>query len=118
MFFIDGMTISLSIGDTGAVKVTASGHTFASNDRAIFTVKGGDGTVLIEAEHELDANGAFVHYFLNNDTDRASAGNYRWDVRYVINPYRDTNGRIVNGDQVITPFLPQTFTLLGVVGDV
>lgn len=117
MFSVEGMHISLSVGDTGAVKITETGHTFTSGDKAIFTVRGGDGTAVIEEPHDIEADGSFVQYFLNNDTDRFAPGNYTWDVRYVINPYYEGE-RITSGDQVITPFLPQPFTLLSVVGRV
>ena len=117
MFSVDGTTISLSVGDTGAIEFTSTGYTFASEDRAIFTIRTATGVAVIEEEHEL-TDGAFTQYFHNSDTDGYAAANYTWDVRYVINPYRDSNGKIVDGDQVITPMTPQTLTLLPVVGDV
>lgn len=117
MFNVTGMTIELSVGDTGAIDFTSTGYTFASEDRAIFTVRTINGVEIIEEEHEL-TDGAFTQYFTNSDTDTYTAGNYLWDVRFVINPYRDGNGKIVDGDQVITPMTPQTLTLLPVVGEV
>ena len=64
-------------------------------------------------------NNQFVVVFRNPDTDQLTAGtNYSWDVRYIINPYYDESGRIVNGDQVLTPTTPQSMNLLSVVGDV
>jgi hypothetical protein len=71
----------------------------------------------MEKVSEMQDN-AFVVYFQNGDTDGLASGSYTWDVRYIIHPYYDDSGRIVNGNQVITPKEPQSLTLLVVVGDV
>lgn len=124
MFSVDPVTyeIKLSVGDTGAVKITASGYTFESTDRALFTVKDTTGAVVLERVYELTdsnlENGVFIVNFANADTDSLQPGGYSWDVRYVLNPYYDTTGRIISGDQVITPMEALTLTLLPVVGEV
>lgn len=121
-----GYSIQLSRGDTGAIRFTADAkyrdteepYTFGSNDRAVFSIKDRNGTVVKEKVSEI-VNNQFVVVFRNPDTDQLTAGtNYSWDVRYVINPYYDESGRIVNGDQVLTPTTPQNMNLLSVVGDV
>lgn len=117
MFRVSGMLIEISVGDTGAVEFPVTGYTFSSDDRAVFTVRTNSGTEMIETEHEL-TSGTFTQYFHNSDTDGYSAGDYNWDVRFVINPYRNQSGRIVDGDQVITPMEPATFKLLPVVGNI
>ena len=123
MYNVDGYTINLSRGDTGALKISATAtlegepFTFGSDDRALFSIKNNIGEVVKEKVAEMTDN-AFTVYFLNADTDSLSPGTYQWDVRYIINPYYDANGRIVDGDQVITPKEPQTLQLLTVVGDV
>lgn len=122
MFSIDDTTISLSVGDTAAFTITATGYTFEAADRALFTVKDGSGGVVLEriyplADEEV-GNGVFVVQLSNSDTDTLTPGGYSWDVRYVINPYYDESGRIVSGDQVITPKAAMTLTLLPVVGEV
>ena len=61
---------------------------------------------------------SFVVYFLNADTDSLAPGAFSWDVRYIIHPYYDSEGKIIDGDQVITPKTPMNMTLLTVVGDV
>lgn len=122
MFSADGYTISLSRGDTGAIKIkavaTKNGEpfTFGSDDRALFSIKNAQGEILKEKVAEL-TNNEFTVYFLNSDTDKLSPGSYSWDVRYVINPYYQ-NGRIVDGDQVITPKEPLSINILTVVGDI
>ena len=60
----------------------------------------------------------FVVVFFNSDTDTLQPGNFSWDVRYVINPYYDEYGNLVDGDQVITPNVPMGMQLLTVVGEI
>lgn len=122
MFSVEGYNINLSRGDTGAMKVKATAtlngepFTFGADDRALFSIKNGQGEVVKEKVAAMDDN-EFTVYFLNADTDNLSPGSYSWDVRYVIHPYY-LNGRIVDGDQVITPKEPQSMQLLTVVGDI
>lgn len=117
MFSIEGTKISLSRGDTGSFTITAEGYEFAEEDRALFSVKSVSGAIVIQRVYEL-TDGAFRVDFYNQDTDTLSPGAYTWDVRYVIHPYYDGEGTIVNGDQVITPNQPMNMTLLAVVGNV
>ena len=123
MFNVDGYNISLSRGDTGGIRVVAEAtlagepFTFGADDRALFSIKNSQGEVVKEKIAAMTDN-IFTVYFLNADTDSLSPGPYNWDVRYIIHPYYDSDGRIVDGDQVITPKEPQTMQLLTVVGDV
>lgn len=123
MYSVEGYVITLSRGDTGALNVTATAtlngepFTFGSDDRALFSIKNGNGEIIMQKAYQMTDN-AFVVYFLNADTDSLSPGAYSWDVRYIINPYYDAEGKIINGDQVITPKTPMNLTLLTVVGDV
>lgn len=119
MFAVDGYTISLSRGDTGAIKVnTQTDYTFASNDRALFAIKNSLGETVREELHEIEEDKSFIINFTNPDTDTLPFGTYAWDVRYVINPHYDAAGKLVDGDQVITPKLPMELLLLNVVGEV
>ena len=124
MFSVDGYNIRLHRGDTGAMKVKANAtlngqtFTFGENDRAVFSIKNGQGDVVKEKYAQM-TNNEFIVYFLNADTDTLAPGpGYSWDVRYVINPYYDSDGRIVDGDQVLTPKDPMPMNLLTVVGDI
>lgn len=119
MFTVEGNTISLSRGDTGAIKFTAdTEYEFAPEDRALFSIKNGVGETVKESAFALDSNKAFVVTFFNSDTDTLAPGTFNWDVRYIIHPYYDNTGRIIDGDQVITPNAPMDLNLLNVVGDV
>lgn len=123
MFNVEDYTITLSRGDTGALIVNAtatldgSDYTFAAEDRALFSIKNANGEIIMQKAYEMTDN-AFTVYFLNGDTDSLSPGAYSWDVRYIIHPYYDASGKIIDGDQVITPNTPMNMTLLTVVGDV
>ena len=119
MFGVQGFNITLSRGDTGAIKFIAStDYVFATTDRALFSVKNAQDEIVMQGAYELDENKSFTVAFLNHDTDTLPAGGYSWDVRYIINPYYDAAGKIVDGDQVITPEQPMNLQLLRVVGEV
>lgn len=119
MFGVNGYTITLSRGDTGAIKFIAdTDYSFTSDDRALFSIKNGIGEVVKQEAFAIDADRSFVVAFYNHDTDSLAAGSYSWDVRYVIHPYYDGNGNIIDGDQVITPRQPMEMQLLNVVGEV
>lgn len=123
MFVVEDYSIRLSRGDTGGMRVNATAtlngqpFTFGTDDRAVFSIKNANGELVKEKIAQM-VNNVFTVYFLNADTDMLSPGQYTWDVRYIIHPYYDASGRIVDGDQVITPKEPQVMTLLVVVGDV
>ena len=119
MFGVDGYVITLSRGDTGAIKFIAdTEYTFDSNDRALFSIKNAIGEMVKQQAFPIDENKSFVVSFFNADTDNLSAGSYTWDVRYIIHPYYDSDGKIIDGDQVITPNQPMQLQLLQVVGEV
>ena len=123
MYIVEGYSIKLSRGDTGALLVTATAtqdgepFTFSSDDRALFSIRNGNGEIVMQKAYEMTDN-AFTVYFLNADTDSLSPGSYSWDVRYIVHPYYDSEGKIIDGDQVITPEKPLNMELLTVVGDV
>lgn len=119
MFGVEGYVITLSRGDTGAIKFTAdTPHTFDSIDRALFSIKNAVGEMVKQQAFEIDENKSFIVSFYNSDTDNLAAGSYSWDVRYIIHPYYDSDGKIIDGDQVITPNQPMELQLLQVVGEV
>lgn len=119
MFNVNGYVISLSRGDTGAIQFVANtDHVFDAEDRALFSVKNAIGEVVKQQAFAIDADKAFTVSFYNADTDTLAAGAYTWDVRYIIHPYYDDAGNIVDGDQVITPQQPMELQLLQVVGEV
>lgn len=94
MFSVNGTEISLSRGDTGAVKFsmdatrrdTGAAFTFGERDRAVFSIKNGSGTVVKQKAYQMQDN-EFLVIFMNGDTDKLAPGGYTWDVRCVINPY-------------------------------
>lgn len=119
MFIVNTETneIQLSRGDTGGIIIAVEGYTFGEDDRALFSIKAGNGQVVKQNAYQMTDN-QFLVTFYNADTDTLAPGGYTWDVRYVIHPYYDDSGNIVNGDQVLTPSLPMTCNLLTVVGEI
>lgn len=119
MFIVDTATneIRLSRGDTGGVIIAVDGYTFGENDRALFSIKAGNGQIVKQKAYPI-VNNQFLVTFFNADTDMLTPGGYTWDVRYVIHPYYNESGDIVDGDQVLTPNLPMQCSLLTVVGDI
>jgi len=109
--------IQLSRGDTGGIIIAVEGYTFGEDDRALFSIKAGNGQVVKQNAYPM-TNNQFLVTFYNADTDTLAPGGYTWDVRYVIHPYYDDSGNIVDGDQVLTPSLPMTCNLLTVVGEI
>ena len=117
MFVVDGTTITMHRGDTGEMTVIASGYAFEANDRALFTIKDATWTEIKKTYYAM-TNNAFTVEFANPDTDYLPAGNYNWDVRYIINPEYDQAGNIVDGTGVTTPGSPFQLILLNTVGQV
>lgn len=111
MFRVDETTgqVTMNVGDTGAWFIAGARDDdvpFTADDRAVFTVKDGAGTIKLVREYGLaDANlgNGVIHVQLdNNDTDEWPAGSYTYEVRFVVNPYRE-GGEITSGDIVDTP---------------
>lgn len=94
MFRVEGTNITISRGDTGAIRFAANAkrrdtgepYTFGERDRALFSIKGGNGQILKQRAYPI-VNNLFTVVFFNADTDKFATGAYNWDVRYVINPY-------------------------------
>ena len=94
MFSITGREITLSRGDTGAIKFkanvtrrdTGAAYTFGVRDRAVFSIKSGAGQVVKQKAYPM-INNEYMVIFMNADTDKIAPGGYSWDTRYVINPY-------------------------------
>ena len=117
MFNVDGFKINLHRGDTGTIGITATGYTFGPNDRALFTVKDKNGTIVKQGIYPM-VNNRFEVPFLNGDTDYLDSGLYEWDVRYVVEPVYDEEGKIVDGDAVATPKDPMDLNLRRTVGQI
>lgn len=128
MFDVDTInrSITMSIGDTGAVAFRAVGYDFTEDDpedetvvgdRVLFTLKGPSGEIVMEKLCPLE-NNRFVIYFHNSDTDSLQPGTYTWDLRCIIHPYYDESGKVRDGDQISTPYQAMTLTLVSTVGTI
>ena len=100
--------ITMHRGDTGSFKVNAeraSGDDWTSADRMLFTIKDGQGDIVLQRIYRLDdqwglGNGVVLIEFHNDDTDTWANGSYQVERRYNINPRWDgtaPTGRCVNG---------------------
>lgn len=120
MFEVKGKHIRMSAGDTGQLIVQTSGAALTDADRAVLCVKqeAGAAGVLVEKTVVPTEEGLCIFAFENEDTENLDAGLYMWDVRFVFSAVLDADGRVTGGEQVITPFAPQIFEIVGVVGDV
>lgn len=130
--------ITMHRGDTGAFKVRAtrkSGNPWTAADRMIYTVRDGEGTIVLQRFYRLDTelgNGVVEIQFHNNDTDKWKNGSYDTERRYIVNPRWEgtppegdcvnaltADARIVEGDVVRVPKNGQgTMTLSDIYGEV
>lgn len=121
MFVVDGekFTIDMHRGDTGVLAITAdTEYAFSQVDRAIFTVKDNQGTIVKEVVAQMTDN-RFVVVFNNEDTDSLTPGIYEWDVRFVVSPVYSVDGRIIDGEGgVYTPKDPMTLNLRRTIGQI
>ena len=130
--------ITMHAGDTGAFKIHAtrkSGEDWTEDDRMLFTVKAGDGTIVMQRFYRLDddeglGNGVVEIQFHNNDTDEWEPGQYAMERRYDVNPRWNgtapegmcvnalTAGvRMIEGD-VVRTVVQGTLTIMGIHGEI
>lgn len=89
--------IRMNAGDTGAIKVhcaRTSGEEWTEDSRMLFTVRKGDGTIVMQRIYRLDnqyglGNGAVLIEFHNDDTDSWDSGDYNMERRYNVSPVWD-----------------------------
>jgi hypothetical protein len=119
MFAVDGYKIELHRGDTGVIGITATGYSFGPDDRALFTVRSGNGTVVKQGVYAMEDN-RFEVEFTNSDTDTLDSGEYEWDVRYIVDPIYDQQDptTIIDGAAVATPRDPMPCVLRRTVGQI
>ena len=94
LFNVNGTDITISRGDTGALRIganvkrkdTGADYTFGERDRALFSIKNSRGELKRQKAYPM-VNNAFIVVFTNQDTENLDSGAYTWDVRYIINPY-------------------------------
>lgn len=91
--------ITMNAGDTGSFWVHAarkSGEAWTADDRMLFTVKNGQGEIVLQRFYMLDdqwgqGDGFVLIEFHNDDTDTWADGQYSMERRYDISP-RWSNG--------------------------
>jgi len=140
MFAVDleTMAITMHRGDTGSFKIhaeRASGDAWTENDRLLFTVKDGQGDVVLQRFYRLDdqwdlGDGTVLIEFHNNDTDTWQNGQYSTELRYNIEPIWNgtvPTGRCVNAltagvrmtdGAIVRTVLQSTMTIDDIYGEV
>lgn len=117
MFEVNGRMIRISRGDTGLITFDVEGITLTDADRAVFTVKRHGGGMVMQKVIEPEGSRIIVP-FVNEDTEHIRPGVYEWDIRYVLDAVEDAEGRVTDGREVLTPYLPGEFRIERTVGDV
>ena len=117
MFTVSGRTIRLSRGDTGIIPFRVEGVTLTDADRAVFTVRRRTGTVLVQKVIAPEKDIFYVP-FINDETDGWKVGEYSWDIRIVLGAVMDAEGKVKDGREVITPWMPSRLEVMKVVGEV
>lgn len=118
MFQLDGTRILLTQGDTGLLTIKAkSDHTFTNADRAVFTARRQNGSLLVEMVLQPEADGTVQIPFTSDMSDNWKAESYEWDIRYVIDAVL-TGERVTDGREVITPMRPGRLDIIKAVGRV
>ena len=121
MITIDGYTITIPRGDTGAFKgkipaeLNGELYTYTSDDRVVFTARSAQG-IFKQEVCEID-DGWFTISFEKGDTYDVTPGSCSWDIGVYIHPYYDSAGNIVNADQITTPIQMQTLVILPIARD-
>ena len=141
MFSVDLTTMAITMhqGDTGSFKIGAtreSGDEWTSADRMLFTVKNGQGEIVLQRIYRLDdqydmGNGKVLVEFHNDDTDTWDAGTYSTELRFDVSPIWDgtaPTARCVNAlspgtpkmieGSIVRTTIQSTLTISGILGDI
>lgn len=87
----------MNAGDTGSFKVHCSresGEDWPDTARMLYTIKAGDGTVMLQRIYRMDdqwglGDGVVLIEFHNDDTDDWAPGQYTTERRYNVAPIWD-----------------------------
>jgi hypothetical protein len=137
---LETMAITMHQGDTGSFKIGAtreSGDEWTSDDRMLFTVKNGQGEIVMQRIYRLDdqydlGNGKVLVEFHNDDTDEWDPGTYTTELRFDVDPIWDGSPiptarcvdalaegvpKMIEGSIVRTT-IQSTLTISGILGEI
>ena len=135
---LDTMDIKMNRGDTGSFFVgaeRASGTAWTEDDRALFTIKDQQGTIMMQRFYRLDdqwdiGNGVIMIEFHNDDTDTWDPGQYSVELRFDVNPIWEgtppvgrcenalaTTARIVEGS-IVRTVIHSTLQIDDILGEI
>ena len=121
MITINGYTITIPRGDTGSFKgkvpaeLNGELYSYTTSDRVVFTARSAQGIFKQEVCEIVD--NWFTIHFDKDDTYNVPTGSCSWDIGVYIHPYYDSEGNIVNADQITTPIQMQTLNILPIARD-
>ena len=136
---LDTMAITMHQGDTGSFKIGAtreSGDEWTSADRMLFTVRNGQGEVVMQRIYRLDdqfdlGNGKVLVEFHNDDTDTWDVGTYSTELRFDVSPIWDGTAPTARCVDALSPGTPKmiegsivrttiqsTLTISGILGEI
>ena len=141
MFNVDleTMAITMHQGDTGSFKIGATRENetaWTEDDRMLFTVKNGQGEVVLQRIYRLDdqydlGNGKVLVEFHNDDTDTWEGGTYTTELRFVVDPIWDGTAPTARCVDALSPGTPKmvegsivrttiqsTLTISGILGEI
>lgn len=113
MLCVDGVTrtIKLCKGDTGSIQIdTGCDTVFGDHDIAILTVYDRCDQEVIQ-KVLIPENGKFFVRLLGRDTEELPDGLYTWKARFILSPYFDSEGNLVNWAQNFST-APMTMQLM------
>ena len=117
MITIDGFNVSIPRGDTGAFDIHVTGYDFGTDDRALFTIKNGNGKTIRRELLTITDNIVSIE-FTHDQTKILAAGDYVWDVRWIVEPEYDEDDNLIGGEEIDTPYKDLKFSITGTTGDI
>lgn len=116
MFKLNGNTLKITQGDTGALEITASGTTFGSSDKAQLTVTDKKKNVILQKVTGFTSNVA-TFAFAAADTAEIPEDTYLWELRFVKGA-TVTEGVITAGTDISTPYESMPLRIIDALGDI
>lgn len=108
MIIVDKLTIKASRGDTGTLEIDFECEEPLVNTTALISVQKNKGEPYRIWEKRVEIEDNHCALELSHDDTNLPYGTYWWDIRLLSN----------NDSDIMTPFDPQQFEIVEVVGDV
>lgn len=129
MFVVDlnNYSIRMHAGDSGSVSYNVDYENPTENDKIIWTMRNTRGEIVKQNVMTV-ADGVATVAFLPEDTEKLDAGNYRYDIRVLVNATGFAQQLTESGgydgyayetvDDICTPMEAVTVQIIGPVGKI